>query len=346
MRTSDVHEIHSHLLTVIPAAKGLPRRYRTVLQTTKNDPDGTGPIANREYFVPCDCLTRLTAAEKRSFTMKVKANPDHPCEFPTCPFHDYLTLCPSPFGTEGRILKFMRARTTQGNVGFTLGTMGKHKIVEMMARLNSLLPPHLQVARVTGHSGRHTAASIAVNSGVDSSMIAKVTPTALAISEAVSGKPVDFEDDAAEEVGVVVEPPKVIDGEEENAFLEAWRVGQKRFHGVYHEIDDEDQDGPVAKGKKATVNNFTFTNKHNNFFFFLSLLLTCFTISILLLCVFRCRLLHTSNCMPFSTVSQFLVHAPFVCFFFTSDCYRALDDFFVASFFHRYSFSFLFQFLH
>ena len=176
MRTSDVHEIHSHLLTVIPAAKGLPRRYRTVLQTTKNDPDGTGPIANREYFVPCDCLTRLTAAEKRSFTMKVKANPDHPCEFPTCPFHDYLTLCPSPFGTEGRILKFMRARTTQGNVGFTLGTMGKHKIVEMMARLNSLLPPHLQVARVTGHSGRHTAASIAVNSGVDSSMIAKVTP--------------------------------------------------------------------------------------------------------------------------------------------------------------------------
>lgn len=44
-----------------------------------------------------------------------------------------------------------------------------------MSRLNNRLPEALKMEKVTGHSGRHTLASIAVNSGVDSNHIAKVT---------------------------------------------------------------------------------------------------------------------------------------------------------------------------
>eukprot|EP01040_Poterioochromonas_malhamensis_P010433 gene10433-11350_t len=279
MRVKDVHEMRSKDLSILNAEKGIPRRFSIVLATTKNDPQGTGPTDNREYLMPCDCMERLDSAGKRSFTLKLKTNPRHQCPFSDCGFNvtqEYLSLCPSPFGEEGRDLRFIRSRTTQGAVGFILANMGEHKLKEIIPRLNKLLPKELQLEKATGHTGRHTAASIAVNSGVDSSIIAKVThhkdpralsvyqhqddkvrlSTALAISKSIKKK-VESDEEAFIEKDA---DDDVEECDEGNAFLQAWRLGQKRFRGVYGESDEDYEEDASTKKQKKMINNYYIYN--------------------------------------------------------------------------------------
>ncbi len=72
MRNKDIHELKSNNVKCLPASPGRPRRYIGTLETTKNDPYGTGDISQREYFVPCQCWEHLSKNEKRSFAMKLK----------------------------------------------------------------------------------------------------------------------------------------------------------------------------------------------------------------------------------------------------------------------------------
>lgn len=280
MRNKDIYEIRSRFLSVLPAQNSLPRRYRTVLMTTKNDPTGSGPIENREYLVPCICSERMNASEKRSFTLRLKSNPNLPCDSVDCPYgaiRDYLALCPHPFGVEGKDLRFMRSRVTRGELGFTQGNMGEHTMQGIANRMNDLLPEHLKIEKATGHSGRHTGTSIAVNSGVDSSVIAKVShhkdPRALAIyqkqDEAVrlstalaigssSGRKEEEEEVAVDKEG----DEKQMKMGEDDAFLKAWRLGQKRVRETLRQ-DDDDEDGsdevpPSTKKKQSTINKFYF----------------------------------------------------------------------------------------
>ncbi len=82
----------------------------------------------------------------------------------------------------------MRAKASRGtDVRFIEGNMGINQLSKIIPSLCEFLPADLRPQKVTAHSGRHTAASIAINHGVDSISVSKVTkhrdPRALAIYE-------------------------------------------------------------------------------------------------------------------------------------------------------------------
>lgn len=120
---------------------------------------------------------------KRSFTIALKKDPKTPCTCNGCPFGictDYLALCPLPFGEEessgsNKSLFFMRSKTSRGFIKFTKGRVGESTMRGINNDLNEILPEELRMKRVTAHSGRHTASTIAFNAGVDPVVVAKTT---------------------------------------------------------------------------------------------------------------------------------------------------------------------------
>lgn len=180
MRNEDIYNILSSRIQFIEPDPGCStRRIRTVIPKTKNDPMGTGPEVGREHFLPCLCSDVLSGPAKRKFLSQLQTNIRCPCAVQTCPYgivNDYLRKSSDAFDSGGKGLRFMRSKTTRGEVKFTLQPMDLHTLAKIIPSLNDLLPDHLKCGRkVTGHSGRHTAASIAVNAGVDSVTVAKTT---------------------------------------------------------------------------------------------------------------------------------------------------------------------------
>jgi hypothetical protein len=87
-----------------------------------------------------------------------------------------LKLIPDPYGVNDPELKFMRAKTARDTRRFIdAPPLGENMLRQIIPRLNELLPGDLRLAKATAHSGRHTSASIAVNSGVDPITVSKVT---------------------------------------------------------------------------------------------------------------------------------------------------------------------------
>lgn len=132
-------------------------------------------------MLPCVCLDNIDSKLKRTFRASINKDPFCACFLNTCPFgivDTYLSLIPDP---DGRLsptnepLRFLRAKTTRGEIKFTRGPLGERSIAEINPFFNKLLPEELQLERCSKHSTRHTAASIAVNEGLDPILVAQMT---------------------------------------------------------------------------------------------------------------------------------------------------------------------------
>jgi hypothetical protein len=201
IRNIDVYNLRSRSCTRVfedVLKKKQKRRYfKFVSDSLKNDPYGTGPeegilyinnfvgiiesniyFVDREHLLPCIFMDNLDRNAKRNFTIQLKSAPFCACPIYACPFSAisaYLEMAPDPYGEEDRDLKFMRAKSTRGERRFINSPLGENSLKKVIPRLNDLLPANLKLKNVFAHSGRHTAASIAVNSGVDPCTVSKVT---------------------------------------------------------------------------------------------------------------------------------------------------------------------------
>ena len=177
-----------------------------ILDKTKTDPLGTGPVEGRTFILPCTCEHSLLSSvdEREKFISNQENDPFCKCCRP-CPFQimtDYLALIPDASGvqhatimsgipnTDLKALKLMRAQNHTSNDDFTLGPLGtiichiqtlilitgENSMRKIMKRINGRLSSDVQVSKPTGHSGRHTLSSVAMNEGhCDAVSVSKTT---------------------------------------------------------------------------------------------------------------------------------------------------------------------------
>ena len=61
LRNVDVYEANSYNVSVMLASNANPRSIKIVLDKTKNDSLGTGPVTGRTHLIPCFCPTYLVS---------------------------------------------------------------------------------------------------------------------------------------------------------------------------------------------------------------------------------------------------------------------------------------------
>jgi hypothetical protein len=132
-------------------------------------------------------LGQLEGTEKKKFHNATIAEKATPCPLP-CPFstlHCYLSIIPDPDGS-GRSMQMIgnktlsdlslfRASTNAAVSRLTLNKVGINNLRDSPKRMNELLPEEIQVENPTGHSGRATMISAAVNSGCDATIVSKAS---------------------------------------------------------------------------------------------------------------------------------------------------------------------------
>ena len=142
-RADDVYEMMSHEYKMLPCNRDTPRRHRWVQLTSKQDPAGKGPEADRTTVVSCICLEILDDEQRAAFIDKLMLDPFCPCAV-GCPFQhiaNYVKMIPDCFGVERQVeikalkdsgsemklnpLHFARALTSKGNRTFTKNNLGK-----------------------------------------------------------------------------------------------------------------------------------------------------------------------------------------------------------------------------
>lgn len=135
MRNKDVYNIFSDGVSMVSPSKGNNRCVQIVLRTTKNDPQGTGPLSGRTYHIPCLCTNQLYGKSKGSFVRSCVADLSGlsvPCVTDTCPYkylQEYITLIPYPFGDSSHPnIRFMRALSSGSNPKFLTGCYGEHSL--------------------------------------------------------------------------------------------------------------------------------------------------------------------------------------------------------------------------
>jgi hypothetical protein len=79
LRVEDVDKMKERMITFCPSTKSDPRRMLMVLDQTKNDKTGTGPLSGRSFVVACIYGLGLEGQEKKDWKATLKKNPDHPC---------------------------------------------------------------------------------------------------------------------------------------------------------------------------------------------------------------------------------------------------------------------------
>ena len=177
IRVEDLHQAKTTDLTLTPPSNKNPRNLKLKLLKTKNDPDGTGPVENRTWIVPCCCLEDLEKAAKQKFARQLSANALVPC-VSSCPYNVitlFLRECPPP-NLKYPNPSLFRALTSKGEVRtLTCNSLGIHSIRDFTRLVNERLPAHLQLFKPTGHSGRVTLSSIAMNNNVGSVEVAVAT---------------------------------------------------------------------------------------------------------------------------------------------------------------------------
>jgi hypothetical protein len=152
------------------ASNANPRCVKIILDKTKNDPLGTGPVANRTHLILCYCATYLDGKQKAAFMRLCSADKTgmaSPCVCATCPYKylvDYINLIPETSGEH----RFLRALSNGCDPKFLISPYGESSLREIPKLWNNILPEDLKVAKPTGHSGRTTGVSIAMNNGGDS----------------------------------------------------------------------------------------------------------------------------------------------------------------------------------
>ena len=167
MRMNDLHEMRSRNVSQIEHTPDAPRHFKFVMEATKNDMEGQGPLSTLTHLVPCICLTHLDDDSSLKFARKLCEDPEVDCAV-ACPFNVILEYCSRIPDADGSVhdlkygksgghvpLAFFRAITTRGgdNRVFTKNPWG----------INSLrddrLPVYLQLTIPTGHSTRRSLIS-------------------------------------------------------------------------------------------------------------------------------------------------------------------------------------------
>jgi hypothetical protein len=187
MRSRDLHALDSKNVTKLPMDKVAPRRYRFYLENMKNDMEGVRNVEEREFMVPCLCLESLRKEESAVFRKQLKTDPDAEC-CTICPYDavsKYRDMVPDPTGEMREAfrrnspsqpsLSFFRSRATLGMRQFLTTPLGINKIKGAFARVNARLDPLLAVERPSGHTGRHSFVSGAINGGVSCEVVAKAS---------------------------------------------------------------------------------------------------------------------------------------------------------------------------
>jgi len=106
MRKEDVYTMYSKDVTVSPHTKEAPRRYKALIEKTKNDINGSGPIDGRTFIIPCFCAHNCEQSSKTEVVKWIKACRLNSTGIPTdcityCPFQvitDYLSRIPDSSG--------------------------------------------------------------------------------------------------------------------------------------------------------------------------------------------------------------------------------------------------------
>lgn len=177
IRIEDLHRANSSDISRTPPSNKNPRNWKLILLKTKNDPDGTGPVENRTWVIPCCCLVDLKKEEKQRFGRQLKVNPEVQCIAP-CPYHIislFLRECPSSNANYTNPSLF-RALTSKGiNRTLTCNPLGISSIRDLARLVNIRLPLELQIKNPTGHTGRVTLSSIAMNNNVGSVEVCDAT---------------------------------------------------------------------------------------------------------------------------------------------------------------------------
>jgi len=137
MRMEDVDFAKTNEFTIKSADANNARRIVAVLRRTKNDKDGTGPVAGRTFVLPCICLEGLSAPEKKAFAKKQQQEQFCEC-LSNCPFKcvkEYLDACPKVAASADEGV-FMRALTARGNPrGLTANKLGYNQLVPCLEKV-------------------------------------------------------------------------------------------------------------------------------------------------------------------------------------------------------------------
>lgn len=109
MRIEDVDFAKTHNFEIKDASPQTCRRVVAVLDRTKNDKSGAGPVAGRTFVVPCICMDNLSAGDKKKFAANLSKDPRCDC-IEGCPYKTisaYLNACPTNNNTDSEPLSFM-----------------------------------------------------------------------------------------------------------------------------------------------------------------------------------------------------------------------------------------------
>jgi hypothetical protein len=186
LRIEDVEGMLERMVTVKPANKTQPRRVIIVLDKTKNDKTGSGPVAGRTFALPCTCSLDMDVAETAQFAQLCKSNTKHPCP-DICPYQvvmDYQNAKPTSLdpSSKGKLvapgeMSFGRSLSARGEPRtLTTYKLGIREMRKCVVRVNERLPEEHQLTKPTGHSGRTTLVTVAVNEGgVDPTMVAQAS---------------------------------------------------------------------------------------------------------------------------------------------------------------------------
>ncbi|KAJ1417793.1 hypothetical protein B484DRAFT_466539, partial [Ochromonadaceae sp. CCMP2298] len=161
----DVDYMKERNITLKQATTRDPRRIVIVLDKTKNDKSGTGPVSGRTFVLPCLCHLDMDEDEEKVFKKTCKAKPRTPCPA-DCPYASFLHY-------QDAKSSFLEANSKGEVRSFTTYKLGIKEMWRCIVRVNARLPEEHQLAKPTGHAGRTTLVTVAVNEGgVDPTTVA------------------------------------------------------------------------------------------------------------------------------------------------------------------------------
>ena len=86
MRIEDVTGIFCDNVDKVAFVSGVPRHLKFILEQTKNDIQGLGPISGRTFLLPCLCSTSQSVRDNLRFSKLCRAEPFVVCPVLGCPF--------------------------------------------------------------------------------------------------------------------------------------------------------------------------------------------------------------------------------------------------------------------
>ncbi|KAJ1394749.1 hypothetical protein B484DRAFT_407796 [Ochromonadaceae sp. CCMP2298] len=186
LRIEDVEGMKERMLTIKPANKSHPHHIVVVLDKTKNDKTGQGPVAGRTFVLPCTYHLDMDTEETANFVQRCKSNTKHPC-LDVCPYQvviNYQTAKPTSLDASSKgkhvapgEIFYGRMLSARGKTrSLTTYKLGIKEMRKCVVRVNERLSEEHQLAKPTGHAGRATLVTVAVNEGgVDPTLVAQAS---------------------------------------------------------------------------------------------------------------------------------------------------------------------------